>query len=368
MRDRYWLIRGLGALFVGLLLVGCGEGAEQAPVSGLKMLSGNVEIDGSSTVYPISEAVASAFSERYPNINVTVAISGTGGGFKRFVKGEIDIADASRPILKAELKRAASNDVEFLELPIALDGVTVVVNPANDWVEQLTVDQLREIFSAKTPPQTWSDVNPKWPDKPIKIYAPGPDSGTFDYFKEVVIGDKGAMRGDMTLSEDDNVLVLGVAGDEYAIGFFGAAYYFNNKEDLKAVPIVNPKTGEAVLPTDQAVRSGAYAPFTRPLFIYVKAAALQRPEMRIFVEFYLKHAAEAARKVDFVPLSEQMYDRVWNHYQQRLTGTHFWQLQEGQIVEREGTLQEVYRPKKRLTYEQMEPSRDQVAILHEPRP
>jgi len=232
----------------------------------LRRLTGTIRVDGSSTVYPITEAVAEEFAGVAPRVNVTVGISGTGGGFKRFVIGETDVSDASRPIKDAERERARSNGIEFIEVPVAYDGLTIVVNDKNTWCDSLTVDDLRKVF-LDGGVNNWNELDPSWPDMPIAIYAPGTDSGTFDYFKEIVAGEKGSIRGDMSVSEDDNVLVRGVSGEQGAIGFFGSAYYFENQGKLKSVAIDG---GEGpVAPTPQTIADGEYAPFRRPLFIYV---------------------------------------------------------------------------------------------------
>jgi len=323
------------AIAAGVLVASTSSGMAQ----GSEHLRGRIEIDGSSTVYPISEAVASAFRKHFPNVNVTVAISGTGGGFKRFAVGETDISDASRPIKPNEYKKAAEYGVEFIELPVALDGLSIVVNPRNDWVDKLTVEQLRQVYLEKHSAQKWSELNPDWPDKKIEVYAPGTDSGTFDYFHEVM-GEEESLRPDMSTSEDDNVLVTGVAGDLYSIGFFGASYYYNNKSKLKAVPVVNPRTGEAVRPTEDNVKNGDYEPFARPLFIYISTRSLRRPETKVFVEFYLKNAAEMATKVDYVPLSETIYNRASQFLTKRWTGTTYL-MKNGR--KREGRLLDIYK-------------------------
>ncbi|MGH7202235.1 MAG: PstS family phosphate ABC transporter substrate-binding protein [Planctomycetaceae bacterium] len=319
-------------LLAALAFAGCGD-------DGGEGLAGRVVIDGSSTVYPLSEAVSSGFLKKFPGVDVTVAISGTGGGFKRFTIGEIDIADASRPIKPLEREQAQANGVEFIELPVAYDGLTIAVNNENRFVDQLTVEQLQQIFLADQAAKTWQDVNQDWPPEEIRIYAPGTDSGTFDYFKEVVAGDEGNFRSDMSTNEDDNFLVTGVAGDPNAIGFFGASYYYENEDKLRAVPIVNPQTGEAVLPTPAAIESGEYAPFSRPLFIYVSVASLRRPEVRKFIAFYLDNAAAMSQKVGYVPLSEDLYEAARMHVDQRWTGTHFL-TEQGE--KRSGPLTQVY--------------------------
>ncbi|MCA9119036.1 MAG: PstS family phosphate ABC transporter substrate-binding protein [Planctomycetaceae bacterium] len=307
--------------------------------SGVSELTGQIRIDGSSTVYPISEAAANRFKKEFPKVNVTVGTSGTGGGFKVFTKGETDISDASRPIKKAEFDQCKESGVEFVEIPVAYDGLTIVVNPANTWVNQLSVEQLKKIFGEKGAAKNWSDVNPEWPAEAIKIYAPGTDSGTFDYFKEVVADEDSSLRSDMSVSEDDNVLVTGVSGEKNAIGFFGAAYYFENAGSLKAVPIVNPATGEAVLPSPDTIESGVYAPFSRPLFIYVNIASLKRPEMKKFASFYLEHAAELAVQVGYVGLPTSIYELAGTHLNERLTGTHFV---DAAGEKRSGALPELY--------------------------
>lgn len=279
-----------------------------AAVAQNSRLSGNVKIDGSSTVFPITEAVAEEFKKEVPNVNVTVGISGTGGGFKRFSAGETDISDASRPIKKAEHDACIANKIEYIEIPVAFDGLSIVVNPKNTWCSTLTVEDVKKIFLDGSTVKTWKDVRPEWPDKPVKIYAPGTDSGTFDYFKEVVAGDKGAIRADMQVSEDDNVLVRGVTGDEGAIGFFGCAYYFENQDKLKVLKIDGGKG--AIEPTPETIESGSYAPFSRPLFIYVNKKSATRPEVKAFVNFYLKNAAELAAEVGYVALPSEIYSRA----------------------------------------------------------
>lgn len=290
--------------------------------SGLKNLTGKVIIDGSSTVAPISIKVADDFINSYPNVKIPVGVSGTGGGFKRFVKGDTDISDASRPIKSSELKQCRENQVTFFELPVAYDGLTIVVSKDNDWCEQLTVDELKKIFKSELAAKIWSDINPQWPNEEIKIFAPGTDSGTFDYFKEVVSKD-GAIRADMSVSEDDHQLVKGVANNANAIGFFGAAYYFTNTDKLKAVKIVNPKTEKPVAPSVETIASGEYAPFSRPLFIYVNAESAKRPEVKVFVNYYLSNAGELASSAGYVSLPDDVYKQVKTNMRRRATGTHF---------------------------------------------
>jgi phosphate transport system substrate-binding protein len=305
-----------------------------------KALKGTVRIDGSSTVYPITEAAAEEFSKVAEKVNVTVGVSGTGGGFKRFGAGELDVADASRCIKKAEIEAAKSRSIEFIELPIAFDGLTIVVNKGNTWVKQLTVAQVKKLYSAADPAKTWKDVDPSWPDETIKLYSPGTDSGTFDYFREVVVGKDGKIRADLSVSEDDNVLVKGVSGDVNAIGFFGFAYYTENKEQLTCVPVVNPATGAAVVPTHETIEKATYAPFSRPLFIYVNKGALDKPQVKAFVDFYLANAAKLAEEVGYVKLPGAISDRAKANLAAGKTGT---QMLDENGKERPGALADLYK-------------------------
>ena len=306
-----------------------------------KELAGKIDIDGSSTVYPITEAAAAAFKKLYPNVNITVGKSGTGGGFKRFTVGETDISDASRPIKSKELKGCKENSVSFIEIPVAYDGLTVVVRKDNDFVEQLTIDQLKAIFLSDKAAKTWSEINPKWPAEKIKIHAPGTDSGTFDYFKEVIAGKEGAIRSDMSTSENDDVLVNGVAGDKFSIGFFGAAYYFQNTDKLKAVKIVNPKTSVAVEPSDETIENGSYAPFSRPLFIYLNSDSVDKAQVEKFTDFYLANAGEFAKAVKYVPLPMEVYAQAYGNYLDANAGTHYL---DAKMEKRSGPVTEVYKP------------------------
>ena len=304
-------------------------------------LAGKIDVDGSSTVYPITEAAAAAFKKIYPNVNVTVGTSGTGGGFKRFTVGETDISDASRPIKAKELKGCQENSVSFIEIPVAYDGLTVVVRKDNDFVNELTIDQLKAIFLSDKAAKTWKEINPEWPAEQIKIHAPGTDSGTFDYFKEVIAGKEGAIRADMSTSENDDVLVNGVAGDQYSIGFFGAAYYFQNTDKLKAVAIVNPATGKAVSPSDETIENGSYAPFSRPLFIYLNSKSVNKAQVEKFVDFYLANADEFARAVKYVALPEAVYAQAYGNYLDENVGTHYL---DDKMEKRSGPVTEVYVP------------------------
>ena len=284
-----------------------------------------VKIDGSSTVYPITEAVAEEFQKSKKNtVRVTVGISGTGGGFKKFCRGETDISDASRPILKKEMDDCAKAGIKYVELPVAFDALTVVVNPKNTFIKQLTVAELKMMWepSAQGKITKWNQINPAWPDAPLKLFGPGADSGTFDYFTEAVNVKSKSSRGDFTASEDDNVLVQGVSRDNNALGFFGFAYYDENKGKLRAVPIVNPK-GKAVTPSIDAVMAGEYEPLARPIFIYVSAKAIDRPEVKEFVEFYLKHGGKLAKEVKYVPLGDADYKHALDNFSKKKTGTGF---------------------------------------------
>lgn len=323
------------------LAQGAGRGAAADSDGAVnKELQGKINVDGSSTVYPISEAAASRFSKRFPNVSVNVGVSGTGGGFDRFTKGETDISDASRPITTSEFEAAKAAGVSFIEIPVAYDGLTLVVHRSNDWVDQLTVEEIKKIFTTEGAAKTWADVRSGWPDREIKIFAPGTDSGTFDYFMEVVAGKNGSLRSDISTSEDDNVLVTGVSGSPDAIAFFGVAYYEENADKLRAVPVVNPESGVAVAPTAETIESGEYAPFSRPLFIYVNAKSMARPEVKRFVNFYLENAPTLAEQTDYVSLPEDVYARAVQNARQRKTGTHYLTA-EGE--KRSGPVTEIYQ-------------------------
>ena len=283
-----------------------------------------VKVDGSSTVYPVTEAVAEDFQKSVKGeIKVTVGISGTGGGFKKFCRGEIDVANASRPILKKEMEDCAKEGITYYELPVAFDALTVVVNP-NSKITQLSVAQLKKMWEpdAQGKVSNWNQVDPSFPDAPLNLFGAGSDSGTFDYFTEAINGKSKASRGDYTASEDDNVLVQGVSRDVNAIGYFGYAYYAENQGKLKAVAIVNSK-GEAVLPSEKSVIDGSYNPLARPIFIYVSAKALERAEVRQFVDFYMKSAPALTSEVKYVPLPAKAYEANMEHMKSKKLGTVF---------------------------------------------
>ncbi len=285
-----------------------------------------VKVDGSSTVFPITEAVAEDFQKLKKNkVRVTVGISGTGGGFKKFCRGETDISDASRPILAREMEDCKKTGVQYVELAVAYDALTVVMNPKNAFVKSLTVADLRRMWepAAQAKVLTWKQVNSSWPDQPLKLFGAGADSGTFDYFTEAINGRAKASRGDYTASEDDNVLVQGIARDGNAIGYFGYAYYAENKDKLKAVPIVNPRTGKAVEPSPETVIDGSYQPLARPIFIYVNAKSLERPEIREFVQYYMKSAEALVREVKYVPLPPKAYTYNLEMIDKKVLGTKF---------------------------------------------
>lgn len=292
-----------------------------APVASAQQL---IKIDGSSTVFPITEAVAEEYQKSKKGaVRVTVGISGTGGGFKKFCRGETDISNASRPILKKEMDDCKKAGVEYFELPVAYDALTVMVNPKNDWIKSMTVAELRKIWEpgAQGKITKWNQVNPKWPATPLKLYGAGSDSGTFDYFTEAVVGKAKSSRGDYTASEDDNVLVQGVANDKNALGYFGFAYYAENPNRLKAVAIDGGKG--PVMPSAKTVEDGSYQPLARPIFIYVSKKAAAKPEIKEYVEFYLKQAAPLVKQVKYVPLPPKAYTLALEHFHKGKLGTVF---------------------------------------------
>ena len=311
--------------------------ADPAKVSGL---SGDISIDGSSTVFPITEAMAEEFGYATGgNVKITVGVSGTGGGFKKFCAGETLISDASRPIKQSEVEMCAENGVEYIELPVAIDGLSVMVNPSNDFVECMTIDELHTLWrpEAEGVVMKWSQVRAGWPEEDIRLYAPGVDSGTFDYFTETVNGESQASRGDFLPSEDDNVLVTGISGDKGALGYFGYAYYSENSERLKLVAVDG---GDGcITPTDETINNGSYAPLSRPLFIYVAADALNQPHVKAFVEFYLDEANRGlVSETGYIPFPSAIYDLVLNKFLDGKTGPAF-----GGDDRMHGTIEEVLR-------------------------
>jgi len=307
----------IAALFV----VSCGNRQESST-------GGKIAIDGSSTVYPITEAVAEEYMKQNRRVRVTVGTSGSGGGFQKFATGETDISDASRPIKETEIEKARQNDIEFIELPVAFDGLSVVVNPENDWVVSLTMEDLEKMWKPEAQGKItkWSQVRSEWPDRKLNLYGPGVSSGTFDYFTEAVVGREGASRGDYTASEDDNVLVQGVAGDVNALGFFGFAYYYENSERLKVVPIDdgNPDNGAApIAPAFETIGNGTYQPLSRPLFIYISLESAKREEVQDFIKFFLTNAPELVKEVGYIPLSDTTYQHALDRFEERVTGSVF---------------------------------------------
>jgi phosphate transport system substrate-binding protein len=283
-----------------------------------------IQIDGSSTVFPVTEAVAEEFQKaKKGTIKVTVGISGTGGGFKKFCRGETDISDASRPILKQEMEICKQAGIQYYELPVAFDALTVMVNPKNEWAGVMTVADLKKIWepSAQGKITNWNQVRSNWPNAPLKLFGPGADSGTFDYFTEAITGKAKASRGDFTASEDDNVLVQGIANDRNALGYFGFAYYIENQKRLKAVGIDGGKG--PVLPSAKTVEDGTYQPLSRPIFIYVSKKAADKAEVKEFVEFYLKNAANLVKQVKYVALPANAYTLGFEHFQKGKLGTVF---------------------------------------------
>lgn len=320
-------MKSLACAALALTLVACEASVTKSTVS----------VDGSSTVFPITEAMAEEFQKVNNNIQVTVGIAGTGGGFKRFCRGETHINDASRPIKKEEVDLCTEAGITYIELPVAYDGLAVMVNPSNDWVDYLTVAELKKIWepAAQGTVTTWSQVRAGWPDTAISLYGPGVDSGTYDYFTEVVVGKTGESRGDFVASEDDNVLVQGIATDDGALGFFGYAYYESNKDKLKLVPVSADGTKEsALIPTVSSINDGSYAPLSRPIFIYVTTKALEDPAVASFVEFYLAedNVNTLVSEVGYVPLPEEIYALARERYENKTTGSVFANGSQGGVT------------------------------------
>jgi phosphate transport system substrate-binding protein len=309
-------------LVTAALLAGCGGNP-----AGTETAASIIQIDGSSTVFPITEAVAEEFQKANAGVRVTVGISGTGGGFQKFCRGETDISDASRPISATEIDACNKAGIEYIELPVAYDGLAVVVNPKNTWTSNMTVAELKTLWGpeAQGKIMKWNQVRGSWPDREIHLFGAGVDSGTYDYFTEATVGKAKSSRGDFTSSEDDNVLVQGVSGDEAALGFMPLAYVEQNKSVLKLVPIDDGKNenGEgAITPTTETVRNGTYQPLSRPLFIYVARKAADRPEVQQFVESYFA-SQELMREVGYVELTPQIYELAKKHFANRRVGTAF---------------------------------------------
>ena len=275
-----------------------------------------IRVDGSSTVFPITEAVAEEFGLKNPSIKITVGVSGTGGGFKKFCNGEIDINDASRTIKSEEATACKKNKVDYVELPVAYDGLSVVVHPQNTWVDFLTVAELKKIWGTASQVKTWRDIRPSWPDRKIILYGPGTDSGTFDYFTEAINGKAQVSRSDFTKSEDDNVLVQGIVGDKDAMGYFGHAYYEANKTKLKVVP-VQADGAKPVIPTEKTIADGTYKPLSRMIYIYVSSTASKKNEIKSFIEFYLKNAGNLVKDVGYIALGPEKYDNALREFNKK---------------------------------------------------
>ncbi|MBM4067374.1 MAG: PstS family phosphate ABC transporter substrate-binding protein [Planctomycetes bacterium] len=296
-----------------LLIVGIASLAALAwsgmGLAGDSALKGEIKIDGSSTVYLISEAAATRFRKLHPKVNITVGIGGTGGGFKKFYNGETDISDASRRIKPNEVDECKKMGIEYVELQVAWDGLAVVIHKENDWATKMTVEQLKKIWHPDTAAKKWSDVDPNWPAEEIKLYGPGPDSGTFDYFTEVINGKERLSRRDFVADENDNALVQGVARNKTALGYFGLAYFEANKDKLQVVAVKGKGQKDYVIPTQKSVLEGDYTPLGRPLFIYVKKASLARPEIREFADYYTRRCKDLAEAVKYVPLDNRQQIR-----------------------------------------------------------
>jgi phosphate transport system substrate-binding protein len=304
----------------------CGGGERTSPEAG----GGTrlITVDGSSTVFPITEAVAEEFQRAQQGVRVTVGTSGTGGGFQKFCRDEIDISDASRPIKANEAQACAKAGIQFIEVPVAYDGIAVVVNPKNTWAASMTVAELKRLWepAAQGKVVRWNQIRQDWPDREIHLFGAGVDSGTFDYFTEAIVGKEAQSRGDYTSSEDDNVIVQGVSGDELALGYFGYAYYEENKGRLKLVAVDDGDESNGkgpIAPSPETVKDGTYRPLSRPVFIYSKLEALERPEVKEFVDFYLGKGAALVREVGYIPLTDREYELVRARVANRRTGSMY---------------------------------------------
>ena len=291
-------------------------------------VEGSLTIDGSSTVYPITEAVAEEFQKTNPKARVTVGISGTGGGFKKFCNAETDISNASRPIKPTEVEACKAKGIEYIELPIAYDGLAILTNPGSDWVDCVTVKELKALWEPEAQGKItkWSQVRPGWPDKDIHLFGAGVDSGTYDYFTDAVVGKEHSSRGDFQSSEDDNVLVQGISTDPLALGFFGYAYYEENKAKLKVLGVDDEKPDNGagcVKPSVETVERGTYQPLSRPLFIYVRKDAAEKPIVKAFVESYLTNAPELVREVGYIPFKPDAYKVVQSRFAKGVTSSLF---------------------------------------------
>ncbi len=320
-------LRTQALLFAGLIvgLSACGgsqDGAEAGASSRV------ITADGSSTVFPVTEAVAEEFQKANAGTRVTVGSSGTGGGFQKFCRDETDVSNASRPIKATEREACANAGIDFIELPVAYDGIAIVVHPNNTWVTTMTVAELKKLWepAAQGRIKRWNQIRPEWPNQEIRLFGAGTDSGTFDYFTEAITGKEAQSRGDYTSSEDDNVIVQGVSGDQYALGYFGYSYYEQNKDKLRLVAVDDGDESNGagpVAPSPETVAGGTYRPLSRPVFIYAKVKALQRPEVLQFLEFYLTKGAPLVREVGYIPMTEREQSLVRDRFTARKTGTMY---------------------------------------------
>ena len=322
------IVRSFVLAAFGLGVCACGGGTSQPAREGGEAAAALITVDGSSTVFPIAEAVAEEYGKAHPDVRTpTVGISGTGGGFQKFCRGETDISNASRPIRPAEIEACQKAGVEYVEVPIAYDGLAIVVNPKNTWAATITVAELKTLWSpdAQGKVTRWNQVRPSWPNREIRLFGAGVDSGTYDYFTEATVGKEGASRGDFTSSEDDNVIVQGVASDELALGFLPLAYVEANREKLKIVPVDDGKGDNGagpITPSSQTVRDGTYQPLSRPLFVYVSRKAADRPEIQQFVDMFLTRT-DLVKEVGYIELTPEIYDLARKHFADRKTGTAF---------------------------------------------
>ncbi len=294
-------------ILFAVLAVSCGDNKKSSETSNSEMLSGTIQVDGSSTVFPITEAVAEEYRFEQPDVKVTIGVSGTGGGFKKFSRGETNISNASRPIKDIEIEACKENNINYIELEVAYDGLAVLVNPENTWVDSFTIEELKKIWEpeAQGKIMKWNQIRPEWPNEEIHLFGPGVASGTYDYFTEAIVGKSGSSRGDFTASEDDHVLVQGIAGDKFGLGFFGLAYYTENADKLTLIGVHNGS--EVVKPSLETVSNGTYTPLSRPLFIYVNSTSVKSPEVVDFVNFYLNNAGELSKDVGYIPLPTEKY-------------------------------------------------------------
>lgn len=290
-----------------------------------KRYEGTISIDGSSSVYPLTEAVAEEFRKVNPDIKIMVGISGTGGGFKKFLRGEIDISNASRPISKIEIDLSQKNGINFIEFPVSYDGMAIIVSPKNSFVDYITVAELKKIWSPESQGKvnTWKQVRSSWPDLPLNLYGAGTSSGTYDYFTLAINGKAKASRGDYTASEDDNILVQGVSSDPNSLGYFGLVYYQENKNKLKLVPVKATDDAEAIYPNDSTVQFGKYQPLTRPEFIYVNTEAAKKTYVQQFIKFYLENAAALAKEIGYTPLPPEVYTLSYSRFMKGKAGSIF---------------------------------------------